>query len=118
MKVIFSLPNGNATVIMRKEVLPDGSLKLSSDGKRFGDNGFYFTVTNHKGKHWTRFVRAMHEWITVYEDEEKELRADHLLKFYRLTFLTLHYKMTQKPKKFNINQLIGSEPTINSLDNG
>ncbi|HET7896145.1 MAG TPA: hypothetical protein VFL47_00700, partial [Flavisolibacter sp.] len=61
LKVVFPLPNGNATVIMRREILPGGALKLSSDGKRFGDNGFYFTLTNHRGKHWARFVRSMHE---------------------------------------------------------
>lgn len=96
LKVIFPLPNGSATVIMRHEVLPDGALKLSSDGRRHGDHGFYFTLTNHRGKHWARFVRAMHEWITVYEDEEGVLRADHRLHFYGLPFLTLHYKMTEK----------------------
>ena len=96
LKVIFPLPNGNATVIMRREILPNGSLKLSSDGKRFGDNGFYFTLTNRKGKYWARFVRSMHEWITVYKDEEGILRADHNLYFYGLPFLKLHYKMTKK----------------------
>ncbi len=96
LKVIFPLPNGNAMVIMRKEILPDGSLKLSSDGSRFGDNGFYFTLTNHKGKYWARYVKSMHEWITVYVDEEGILRADHQLHFYGLPFLNLHYKMTKK----------------------
>ena len=96
LKVVFPLPNGNATVIMRRDVLPNGALKLSSDGKRFGDNGFYFTLTNHKGKHWARFVRSMHEWITVYVDEEHVLRADHVLHFFGLPFLNLHYKMTGK----------------------
>ena len=81
---------------MRRDVLPNGALKLSSNGKRFGDNGFYFTLTNHKGKHWARFVRSMHEWITVYVDEEDVLRADHDLYFYGLPFLNLHYKMTKK----------------------
>jgi hypothetical protein len=96
LKVVFPLPNGNATVIMRKEILEDGSLKLSSDGRKFGDNGFYFTLTNHKGNYWTRFVKSMHEWITVYVDDENILRADHNLKFYGLRFLNLHYKMTEK----------------------
>jgi len=96
LKVVFPLPNGNAMVIMRKEILKDGSLKLSSDGHKFGDNGFYFTLTDHKGKFWTRFVRSMHEWITVYVDDENVLRADHNLQFYGFPFLNLHYKMTQK----------------------
>lgn len=96
LKVIFPLPNGNASVVMTKEVLQDGSLLLSSDGKTFGDNGFYFTLTDHKGNHWAKFVRSMHEWIKVYVDEESVLRADHILKFYGIPFLKLHYKMTKK----------------------
>ncbi len=96
LKVVFPLPNGNAIVIMRKDILSDGSLLLTSDGRKFGDNGFYFTLTNHKGKYWTRFVRSMHEWIKVYVDDEKVLRADHNLFFYGLPFLNLHYKMTEK----------------------
>jgi len=38
----------------------------------------------------------MHEWITVYVDEENILRADHNLNFYGLPFLKLHYKITEK----------------------
>src|SRR5258708_8290009 len=38
LKVVFPLPNGNAIVIMRREILNNGSLKLCSDGKKFGDN--------------------------------------------------------------------------------
>lgn len=98
LKVIFPLPNGNATVIMRVEVLEKGELLLSSDGQKFGDNGFYFTLTDHKGKNWARFVRSMHEWIKVYMDEEKVLRADHHLKFWGFPFLELHYKMQKKIK--------------------
>lgn len=96
LKVIFPLPNGNASVVMTKKVLMDGSLLLSSDGKIFGDNGFYFTLTDHKGNHWAKFVKSMHEWIKVYVDEENVLRADHKLKFYGIPFLNLHYKMTKK----------------------
>lgn len=96
LKVVFPLPNGNASVVMTEKITDDGSLILSSDGKRFGDNGFYFTLTNHKGKYWARFVRSMHEWIRVYEDEENELRADHNLNFWGFRFLNLHYKMNKK----------------------
>ena len=96
LKVVFPLPNGNASVIMTKKIKEDGSLLLSSDGKKFGDNGFYFTLTDNKGKYWARFVKSMHEWIHVYEDEENVLRADHNLEFYGFRFLNLHYKMTGK----------------------
>lgn len=96
LKVIFPLPNGNASVVMTKKVLSDGSLLLSSDGENFGDNGFYFTLTDHKGNYWAKFVKSMHEWIKVYVDDEDILRADHNLKFYGIPFLNLHYKMTKK----------------------
>lgn len=81
---------------MTKTVEKDGSLLLSSDGKKFGDNGFYFTLTNEKGEYWARFVKSMHEWIRVYEDEENVLRADHNLNFYGIRFLNLHYRMNKK----------------------
>lgn len=96
LKVIFPLPNGNATVIMTKTVLKNGSLLLSSDGKKYGENGFYFFLTNNKGKYWAKFVKVLHEWIEVYVDEENILRTDHKFKFYGINFLNLHYKMTKK----------------------
>lgn len=67
-KVVFPLPNGNATVLLNQEVKEDGSLYLHSNGKKFGDVGFYFYLTDHKGKHWAKFVRALHENIHVYID--------------------------------------------------
>ena len=96
LKVVFPLPNGNASVVMTQKVEKDGSLLLCSDGKKFGDNGFYFTLTNKKGEYWARFVKSMHEWIRVYEDEENVLRADHNLNFYGIRFLNLHYRMNKK----------------------
>lgn len=95
LKVVFPLPNGNAAVVMKVEVKSDGSLLLYSEGKRFGDHGFYFTLTDHKGKYWAKFVRAMHEWIHVYVDEEGVLRTDHKLNFHGMRFLELHYKLTK-----------------------
>jgi hypothetical protein len=96
LKIIFPLPNGNATVIMQINVLDDGSLFLESKGKKFGDAGFYFTLTNHKGRFYSKYVRVMHETIKVFEDEEGVLRADHFLKIWGMHFLKLHYKMTKK----------------------
>jgi hypothetical protein len=96
LKVIFPLPNGNASVIMTKKVEADGSLLLSSDGRKFGQHGFYFYLTNKNGKHWAKYVRPMHEWIKVYVDEEDIMRADHNLNFYGLRFLNLHYRMRLK----------------------
>ena len=99
---MFPLPNGNASVVMTEKVEKDGSLLLCSDGKKFSDNGFYFTLTNGKGKYWARFVKSMHEWIRVYEDEENVLRADHNLNFYGIRFLNLHYRMNKKTVANNV----------------
>ena len=98
---------------MTKKVEIDGSLLLCSDGKKFGDNGFYFTLTNSKGEYWARFVKSMHEWIRVYEDDENVLRADHNLNFYGIRFLDLHYKMTKKishTNTFQTNTITPSKP--------
>jgi hypothetical protein len=81
---------------MTKKVEADGSLLLSSDGRKFGQHGFYFYLTNKNGKHWAKYVRPMHEWIKVYVDEEDIMRADHNLNFYGLRFLNLHYRMRLK----------------------
>ncbi len=96
LKVVFPLPNGNATVIMKISVLNDGSLFLASKGKKFGDPGFYFTLKNSREIFWAKYVKAMHETIKVYQDEEGVLRADHFLKIWGMYFLKLHYKMTKK----------------------
>jgi len=96
LKVVFPLPNGSATVVMRVEVEADGSLLLSSDGKRYGGSGFYFLLTDHRGTYWARFVPAMHEWIRVYVDTDGSLRADHSLNFHGIRFFDLHYKMRKR----------------------
>jgi hypothetical protein len=96
LKVIFPLPNGNASVIMTKQIGVDGSLTLSSDGNNFGENGFYFTLKDKKGTYWAKYVKQMHEWIKVFVDNDGVLRADHDLNFMGMRFLSLHYKMTKK----------------------
>jgi hypothetical protein len=97
VKVVFPLPNGNAIVVMKPECHVDGSISLTSAGNGFGDPGFYFTVHGRDGKTWARYVRAMQEKITVYPAEPNAPRADHVLWFWRMPFLRLHYRMVQKP---------------------
>lgn len=93
MKVVFPLPNGNATVIMRPEPHADGSLTLVSSGNGFGEPGFYFIVQRSESEAWVRYLHAMKESIHVYQDEAGELRADHVLKLWGATFMKLHYRM-------------------------
>jgi hypothetical protein len=91
VRVVFPLPNGSATVILFPEIGSDGSLTLWSQGRRFGDAGFYFVVKG-EGKTWARYVRSMHESIRVYV-EGRELRTDHVLHLFGLVFLRIHYRL-------------------------
>jgi len=93
VRVVFPLPNGNAIVIMRPIAHSDGSLTLSSAGKRFGDPGFYFTVRDHEGAVFARYLRSLRETIHVYDAAGQGVRADHVLTLWRLRFLRLHYRL-------------------------
>ncbi len=96
VKVVFPLPNGNGVVLMKPEVHEDGSLTVKSAGERFGEPGFYFTVYRSDGKVYARYVRALREWIHVYETERGDVRADHTLTLFGLVFLRLHYRLLNK----------------------
>ena len=96
IKVVFPLPNGNATVIMKLQRNADGSFTLVSSGERFGEPGFYFVVRNSSGRISARYLRAMRETIRVYAAENSVVRADHTLKLWGLTFLKLHYRLRNR----------------------
>ena len=97
MKVVFPLPNGSATVIMRPQVHANGSITVSSSGKTYGDAGFYFVLRRDFDTVDVRFVRTLREHIHVYADEDHTLRADHIFTIWGATFLRLHYRMTRRP---------------------
>jgi len=91
VRVVFPLPNGNATVILRPEARPDGSLVLHSAGRAFGDPGFYFLVRN-GSRAWARYVRTLRESLHVYVENE-ELHTDHSFRIYGFHYLELHYRL-------------------------
>jgi hypothetical protein len=94
LRVVFPLPNGNATVIMSPMANEDGSLTLLSSGRTFGDPGFYFTV--HDGDSISaRYVRTFRERIHVYADG-RDVRADHVLRVWGFGFLRLHYRLRRR----------------------
>ena len=95
VRVVFPLPNGNAIVLMRPEVHPDGSFSVTSAGEKFGDPGFYFTIHVPGGTLWARYVHTMQETIHVFPAEPGIVRADHNLRIFRTEFLRLHYRMRQ-----------------------
>lgn len=91
LRVAFPLPNGNATVILRPEVQNDGSLILTSSGRRFGDPGFYF-VLNNGNRASARYVRSMRERIHIYS-ADGVVWTDHELSLFGQRFLTLRYRL-------------------------
>ena len=96
VKTVFPLPNGNAIVVLRPEVKPDGSLVLVSSGSGLGDPGFYFTVHRANGTVKARFLRCFREHIHVYSDGEGIVRADHTMSLWGFQCLHLHYRMRRK----------------------
>jgi hypothetical protein len=96
LKVIFPLPQGSATVIMRMSCDSKGNLELESKGKKYGDPGFYFLVKDRKGNLWKHYLPSFHERIFVYQDDEGTLRADHSMSLWKCRAYDLHYKMTEK----------------------
>jgi hypothetical protein len=96
VKVVFPLPNGSATVLLKPEVHPDGSLTLASAGNSFGDPGFYFVVRDATGTAWARYLKTMKETIHVYPSDGGTIRTDHIFRIWGLQFLRLHYRMKTK----------------------
>jgi len=93
VKVVFPLPNGNAIVILHPQSQSDGSFLLTSSGAGYGSPGFCFTV--HEGERvWAKYVPAIQETIRVHATSTKnQVRADHVLRFWGVTFLRLHYRL-------------------------
>jgi hypothetical protein len=95
VKVVFPLPDGSATVVLRPENRPDGSFALVSTGDGFGDAGYYRV---HRGPDDT--LRAKYvpikERIQVFVDRAGTLRTDHTLALWRARFLTLHYEISRR----------------------
>lgn len=92
IKAVFPLPKGNATVIMSPSVDSDGGLHLDSSGKKFGDPGFYFLVTDSKGDFWSQYVRSFRDHLNVYYRDGKIL-AEQTLTLWRLRVLRFKYEI-------------------------
>lgn len=96
VKTVFPLPNGNAIVLLRPEALADGSLRLVSAGRRFGDPGFYFTVHRPDGSVVARYLRRFQEVIHVYPAEHGDVRTDHTMSLWGQRCLHLHYRLRRR----------------------
>jgi hypothetical protein len=94
VKTVFPVVRGNATVLLRPEAQADGSLKLISSGRRFGDPGFYRITEAGPGRLRVWYVRGFNEIFHVYPDGDGSVRTDHFVRWWRLSVLNLHYHIT------------------------
>jgi len=95
IKVVFPLPNGNAIIVLRPRVDANAGLSLVSDGRRFGDPGFYFTVLAEPGEVWVRYVRTMKEQLSL-QVQDGTITASHRFGVFGLPFLELRYFIARK----------------------
>lgn len=98
VKVVFPMPNGNATVILRPENMDAGGLRLVSAGSSFGDVGFYRLgrIDEDTIRVWR--VRSLNEQFRLYI-EDGILRCEHDIHFLGLRVLSLHYKISGSPSR-------------------
>lgn len=92
VKVVFPMPHGNATVVLRPSA-EDGALVLDSSGDQFGDPGFYRVDARGVDRVCVWHIKTLKEHFRVYVDDKGVLRCDHRVRFLGLPVLTLHYKI-------------------------
>jgi hypothetical protein len=95
IRVVFPLPKGNPIIVLRPRADANSGLSLVSDGRRFGDPGFYFTVVAEPGEVWVRYVRTMKERLSL-RVEGSALAASHSFAVFGLPFLELRYDIARK----------------------
>lgn len=96
VRVVFPLPNGSVTVMLRPSVDSAGALTLTSPDGRFGDEGAYLLVAEPNGR--TAWVRRapLVERFRVYVDDESTLRTDHALDLWSVPVIRLHYRLQRE----------------------
>lgn len=96
VKVVFPLPKGNATVILKPGIDQGNQFNLISSGKTFGDPGFYRIVAIDEQRYKVCYLKSLKEKFKVYTDQEGVLRCNHSVHFMGMLILRLHYRMHQK----------------------
>ena len=93
IRVVFPLPNGSVTVLLRPDHGADGSLRLLSPPGPFGAEGAYLIVRAPDRTHgWVRRV-PLPERFDVAVDATGTLRCHHRLWLASLPVLQLHYRL-------------------------
>lgn len=89
--MVFPLPHGSSTVLLRPSVWQDGSFRLSSDGRGFGCAGYYRIHENSDGMRRARYVLALKERFRLWVGPDGLVRTDHRISFFRFPILRLRY---------------------------
>ncbi|MBR9859405.1 hypothetical protein GYB22_01370 [bacterium] len=92
VRVVFPLPMGNVTVILKGVIQEDGSIKLISNQNKYPQTGYFRIHKNKNGRVKARKI-PIHEVIHVFRAKDGQLRTDHTFSFRSLQFLQLHYKI-------------------------
>jgi hypothetical protein len=94
VRVVFPLPNGSLTVLLRPEVTADGGLVLDSPTGAFGDDGAYLVVRPgaRSPRGWARRI-PLPERFVLSTDVGGVVRCDHRLALGRREVLRLHYRL-------------------------
>ncbi len=96
VKVLFPMPRGNATVLLRPRVGEGGELFLDTRGKRFGGAGFYRVQQRDERRVRVWRISTLREHFRLFVDGDGVLRCDHSIRFLGLPVLALHYKLTRR----------------------
>ena len=117
VKVVFPVAGGSATAVLRPETQPDGSYKLISAGRRFGDPGFSRITDSGGGRRRVWYVRGFTEIFRLFADTDGSVRTDHFLRWWGLPVLHLHYHITPKvPARDRADShLTAVEPSLDSV---
>lgn len=95
VKVVFPMPEGNATVVLRPTNEEKDGFGLRSIGKGFGDAGFYRVQKSGDGLRVWR-ITTLHETFRLYVDGEGDVRCEHDIRFLGFRVLTLHYRVSPR----------------------
>jgi hypothetical protein len=94
VRVVFPLPRGSSTVLLRPSLGADGAFRLSSAGRRFGDAGYYRIHQGRDGVRRARYVLALREHFRLRAGPDGAVHADHMVGFFGLPILRLCYLAT------------------------
>ena len=95
IKVVFPLPNGNATVILGTSVGANGELILESFGSKFNDPGFYFLLEDSRGKIWSKYLKSFRDQLIIRENGSGIIGIQKLT-LWNIKVFEIEYEMYEK----------------------